>query len=501
MDSFGHLVTGLGIALTAQNLLWCFIGCLWGSIVGVLPGLGPLAGMTLLLPLTYHLDPTGAVIMLSGIFYGAMYGGSTTSILMRIPGEAASVVTCIDGYEMARNGRAGAALAIAALGSFVGGVASVIGLMLVAPALSQAMLSIGPPAEFVMLTTALLVSALASSGTVLKSLMMIVLGLLLAMVGNDPLTATPRFTGGSLALADGLSFSALAIGLFGISEMLASLRQKAPERPTAPRLAELLPTWAELRQCIGPFGRGSVIGFAFGVVPGVGHIVSTFAAYAVEKFLSKTPEQFGRGAIAGVAAPETANNATTGAAMIPLLTLGIPAIPVTAVLLAALSVHNVQPGPMLVTERPDVFWGLIASMLIGNVILLILNLPLVGLFVTILRTPLAYLAPIVLVICMIGVYAVRGSGLDLVLMLAAGVAGYALRGYGFDLTPLLLAFVLGDRIEVSFRRALMISDGDVSIFWAGPAARVFLALFAAIVLTMAVSAVVRRRGGKTSTAP
>ena len=495
MDAFGHLLQGLAIAATPQNLLWCFIGCLWGSIVGVLPGLGPMAGMTLLLPLTFHLDPAGAVIMLSGIFYGAMYGGSTTSILMRIPGEAASVVTCIDGYEMTKKGRAGAALTIAAMGSFVGGVFSVIGLMFVATWLANAMLAIGPAAEAIMLVATLLVAGAVASSTLPKTLAMLALGLLVAFIGNDPLTATPRFTFGSLTLSDGLSFTAMAIGLFGISEMLMSLREDAGEPPKAPKLAEMLPTRDELRQSVGPIARGSVIGFFFGVVPGVGHIVSTSASYSLEKAISKTPEEFGRGAVAGVAGPETANNATTGAAMIPLLILGIPAIPVTAVLLAALTVHNVQPGPMLIVERPDVFWGLIASMLIGNVILVILNLPLVGMFVTLLRTPKAYLAPLVLLICIIGVYSVKGSAIDLVVMFAAGVIGYVLRRFEFDLVPFLFAFVLGDRIEVSFRRALMVSDGDISIFWKGPAAQLFLVVLISIIVYIAAKRFIRRRWG------
>lgn len=495
MEAFGHLLQGLAIAATPQNLLWCFIGCFWGSIVGVLPGLGPMAGMTLLLPLTFHLDPTGAVIMLSGIFYGAMYGGSTTSILMRIPGEAASVITCIDGYEMTKRGRAGAALTIAAVGSFVGGVFSVIGLMLVAAWLARAMLAIGPAAEFVMLAATLLIAGAVAASTLPKTLSMIVLGLLLAMVGNDPLTATPRFTFGALHVADGLSFTALAIGLFGISEMLMSLRAAEHEAPRAPKLRELLPTREEARESVGPIARGSLIGFLFGVVPGVGHIVSTSASYSIEKAISRTPEKFGHGAVAGVAGPETANNATTGAAMIPLLILGIPAIPVTAVLLAALTVHNVQPGPLLVAERPDVFWGLIASMLIGNVMLVILNLPLVGMFVSLLRTPRSYLVPLVLLVCILGVYSVRGSAFDLVVMLAAGVVGYVLRRFEFDLVPFLFAFVLGDRIEVSFRRALMISEGDPAIFWTGPAARLFLAALVVVVLYMIFSAFVRRRSG------
>jgi putative tricarboxylic transport membrane protein len=493
MEAFSHLMGGLSIALQPKYLLYCFIGCFWGSIVGVLPGLGPLAGMALLLPLTYTLDPTGAIIMLSGIFYGAMYGGSTTSILMRIPGEAASVVTCIDGYEMARNGRAGAALSIAAIGSFVGGVLSVLGLMLLAPAVADAMLAIGPAAEFTILATALVISMFAATGPIIKTLAMVALGLCLAMVGLDPLTATPRFTFGSLNLSDGFNFAAIAIGLFGVSEILMSFGQTIKDRPKAPPLREMLPNRQELRDSAAPMVRGSGIGFLFGIVPGVGHIVSTFASYAVEKALSKKPEQFGKGAVAGVAGPETANNATTGAAMIPLLVLGIPAIPVTAVLLSALTVHGVQPGPQLIANNPQIFWGLIASMLVGNLMLVILNVPLVGLFVSMLRMPYGYLAPMVLLICVIGVYSLKASSFDLGVMLAAGFAGFALRRGGFDLAPLLLAFVLGDRIEINFRRALTISDGDPMIFLKGPAAQGALAMLVVVLVGIVLLRMRQRR--------
>jgi putative tricarboxylic transport membrane protein len=497
MEVLTHLANGLAIAAQPKYLLYCFIGCFWGTIVGVLPGLGPLAGMALLLPLTFSLDPSGAVIMLSGIFYGAMYGGSTTSILMRIPGEAASVVTCIDGYEMARNGRAGAALTIAALGSFFGGVVSVIGLMLLAPTVAQAMLSIGPAAEFTILVSALLISLFAASGPVIKTIAMVLLGLVLAMIGLDPLTATPRFTFGSLELSDGLNFAAIAIGLFGVSEILMSFGQNVNERPKAPKMREMVPTRQELKDSIAPSIRGSFIGFVFGIVPGVGHIVSTFSSYAVEKSLSKTPEMFGKGAVAGVAGPETANNATTGAAMIPLLVLGIPAIPVTAVLLSALTIHGVQPGPMLIADHPEIFWGLIASMLIGNLMLVILNLPLVGIFVSMLRLPYGYLAPVVLLTCIIGVYSMKASSFDLLVMIFAGLAGYALRRGGFDIAPLLLAFVLGDRIEINFRRAMTISEGDLAIFIKGPAAQVSLAVVVVVTLVVVLYRMRKRiSGGK-----
>lgn len=480
MESFGHLMNGFAVALTPANLLLCLVGCFWGTIVGVLPGLGPLAGMALLLPLTFGLDPAGAVIMLAGIFYGAMYGGSTTSILLRVPGEAASIVTCIDGHEMARKGRAGSALTIAAVGSFVGGSLSILGLMVAAPMLAEAMLKVGPAAETVLMATALLVVAFVSTGPAIKTLAMVLAGLALGTVGLDQLTATPRFIFGSLELIDGMSFVALAIGLFGISELLLSLDERLSQRPKTPTLRELLPTAAEAREAAPAVLRGSGIGFVFGLVPGVSHIVSTFVTYAVEKRLSKHPEEFGKGAVAGLAGPETANNATTGAAMIPLLVLGIPAIPATAILLSALMVHNVQPGPMLLVERPDVFWGLVASMYIGNAILLLLNLPLVGLFVSLLRTPMGYLAPLVMVVCMIGVFSVKASSFELAVMAAAGVAGYLLRKFRYDVAPLLLAMVIGDRMEVGFRRALTISQGDYAIFTQGAAVQLFLGILALV---------------------
>lgn len=470
----GFLADGFAVALRPDNLLYCFIGCLWGTVVGVLPGLGPLAGLTLLLPLTYALEPSSAMIMLAGIFYGAMYGGSTTSILLRIPGEAASVITCIDGHEMAKQGRAGPALVVAGVGSFVGGTLSVVGLMLFAPMLAKLMLEVGPAAEFFLMAFALLVMSLIGSGPVLKTIAMILLGLLVATVGLDPITAFPRFTFGSIHLSEGISFLAMALGLFGISEILLNVEKISSVKPIRPTLRSLIPRWSDLREATPAVGRGSVIGFLFGVVPGISHVISTFVSYAVEKRFSKHPEQFGKGAIAGVAGPETANNATTGSAMIPLLVLGIPAIPATAILLSAMMIHGVQPGPELISKHPDVFWGLIASMYIGNVMLLMLNLPLVGLFVNLLRVPYAYLAPTVLLICVIGIYSVKASSNEVLVMVLFGLLGYVLRKLTFDVAPLLLAIVLGDRMEVSFRRALIISDGDYWGLLRGGASKVFV---------------------------
>lgn len=473
-DSLHLLANGFAVILNPHSLACCALGAFWGTVVGVLPGLGPLAGMTLLLPLTFALQPVDAVVMLAGIFNGAMYGGSTTSILMRVPGEAASIITCIDGYEMAKQGKAGRALFIAAFGSFIGGTVSVMGLMLIAPPLAEAMLQVGPPVEFTLMTVALVILALASTGPALRTIAMIALGLLIGAVGLDPLTAWPRFTFGSMELADGVDFLSIAIGLFGVSEIFANLDSATPLRPFAPRFRDLLPRLADIRESAPAIGRGTLIGFLFGIVPGVSHILSTFTSYAIEKRFARHPEEFGHGAIAGVAGPETANNATTGSAMIPLLVLGIPSIPATALLLSALMVHGVQAGPLLMVEHPDVFWGLIASMYVGNVILLILNVPLVSLFVSLLRIPYGYLAPTVLLICMIGVYSTNGSGLDLWLMIGFGVLGYILKRFDFDPTPLLIAVVLGERIEVSFRRSLTISDGDFSIFVTGTSGSVLI---------------------------
>jgi putative tricarboxylic transport membrane protein len=423
--------------------------------------------------------------MLTGIFYGAMYGGSTTSILVRLPGEAASIVTCIDGHEMAKQGRAGPALVVAAIGSFVGGTVSVIGLMLFAPPLAKVMLQIGPAAEFALMVLALLVLAFVSGGAPLKTFMMVITGLLISTVGVDLITAYPRFTFGQIQLTEGISFVAIALGLFGVSEILINLEEIAKVKVIRPTLASLVPRLADLRASAPAMARGTVIGFVFGFIPGISHVISTFVSYAVERKFDKHPETFGTGRIEAVAGPETANNATTGSAMIPLLVLGIPAIPATAILLSALQIHGVQPGPELVSKHPDVFWGLIASMYIGNLVLLVLNLPLVGLFVNLLRVKYAYLAPGVLLVSMIGIYSVNSNANEIVIMGVFGVVGYILRKAKFDPAPLLLAIVLGDRLEVSLRRALTISNGDWWILLQGAMSKIFVAAVILLALLQA----------------
>jgi len=474
MDVLNNLLTGFATAITLKNIYLCFIGCLWGTIVGVLPGIGPVAGITLLIPVTFGLDATGAIIMLAGIYYGAMYGGSTTSILMNIPGESASVITCLDGYQMARKGRGGAALFISAFGSWIGGTLSIIGLMLLAPVLADFATKFGPPEMFSIFVIAfILLSSLGSN--FFTTMPVVLLGLLLASVGMDPLTGVLRFTHGVKNLYDGIGFIAVAMGAFGMGEVLASTQESTSGRTVQKvRLRELLPTRKELRASWGPIFRGSGIGFFVGILPGSAHIVSSFLSYLVEKRLAKRPEEFGTGRIEGVAGPETANNAASGGAMIPFLGLGIPTGPPAAVMMIALLIHGIRPGPLFISEQPLIFWGLIASMYLGNVILLILNLPLVSIFVNMLRVPFRILFPIILLICLIGTYTINLETFDLMVLLFAGVLGYLFRSWNIEIAPLVLAMILWPAAEVSFRQSLMRSGGSFSIFVDSPIALVLL---------------------------
>lgn len=499
MDTLQSLLYGFSVGLTPMNLLYCALGVLLGTIVGVLPGIGPLGGITLLLPTTFGMEPTSAIIMLAGIYYGAMYGGSTTSILVNIPGEAASVVTCFDGYQMARKGRAGPALSIAALGSYIAGTLSILGLMLLAPVLARLALRFGPPEQFALMVFGLLILAYMGTGSVLKALMMIILGLGLSTVGIDHLSGFTRFTHGRVELGDGISFLAVAMGLFGVAEILVNVERTVVREVIKPKLSALLPTREDWRQSWGPILRGSGIGFLIGILPGAAHIISTFVSYAVEKRLSKHPEEFGSGRIEGVAGPEAANNAATGGAMIPFLALGIPSAPATATMMVALLIHGVKPGPLLMEQHPEVFWGLIASMYLGNLMLLILNLPLVGLFVNLLRVPHQYLFPAILLICFVGVYSVNLSATDLWIMAIFGIIGYVLRKLAFDPAPIVLAMVLGPMMEQALRQALMMSRGEFGIFLSRPIAGGMLAA-AALLLVFHLVSVLRhahaRRNGK-----
>jgi putative tricarboxylic transport membrane protein len=470
VEILNNLSIGFATALAPDVLVYAFVGCLVGTLVGVLPGVGPLAGISLLLPVTFGLNATSAIVLLAGIYYGAMYGGSTTSILMRIPGEAASVMTCIDGYAMTQKGRGGAALAIAAVGSFVAGTLSIVALMLLAPPLAEFALRFGPPENFALLVLGLLVLAYMTSGPITRSLTMAALGLLLGMVGMDTMTGLFRFEYGLSELGDGIGIVPVAVGLFGISEILISAGRATKVDVRAPRLRELLPNRQEWRRSAAPIGRGTVLGFLIGIIPGPGHIISSFVSYSIERRLSKTPERFGHGAIEGVAGPESANNSATSGALVPMLALGLPSGAVPAIMLAAMMIHGIAPGPLLIQEQPAMFWGVIASMYVGNVVLLILNLPLVGVFVNILRIPYSYLYPSILAFATLGVYAVNNSVVDVWIMAGAGVVGYILRKLDYEIAPIILGLVLAPMLELNFRQSLAMSAGDYTIFFTRPIA-------------------------------
>ena len=482
LETLANLGLGFSVALSPPVLLYAFVGTVVGTLVGVLPGVGPLAGISLLLPATYGLDATRAIVMLAGIYYGAMYGGSTTSILMRIPGEAASVMTCIDGYAMARKGRAGAALAIAAVGSYVAGTVSIVALMFLAPPLAGLALRFGPPEYFALLLLGLLVLAYMSGGSMLRALAMAALGLLFGMVGIDQMSGYFRFAYGVVELGDGIGIVPVAVGLFGLAEILATAGQPTPPAVIKPRLRELLPSRREWGESAAPIGRGTVLGFLIGVIPGSAHIISSFVSYAIERKLSKRPEEFGKGAVAGVAGPESANNSATSGAFVPMLALGVPSGPIPAVMLAAMMVHGVSPGPFLIKQQPELFWGFIASMYVGNLVLLILNLPLVGLFVNLLRVPYPILYPSILVFSVLGVYAVNGSVVDVWIMLLMGALGYVLRKLDFETAPIVLGVVLAPMIEMALRQSLAMSDGRYAIFVTRPIAATLLAVGAVLLL-------------------
>jgi putative tricarboxylic transport membrane protein len=476
MDVFGGLLSGFAVALTPLNLLFGFLGAVIGTIIGILPGLGPLGTMALLLSLTYGLDPTAGMILFAGIYFGAMYGGSTTSILLNIPGEAASVITVIEGYQMARRGRAGAALAVAAIGSFVAGTISLVGLSLIAPSLARAALTFGPPEYFTVALVGLVIMSRLTGGELVRSLLMIAIGLALGTVGMETVAGYMRYTFKQPLLAQGIDFLPVAMGLFGISEVLVTVEEEGGSRQLQKvRFRELWPTLVEWKRSFWPIIRGSFIGFFVGLVPGPSPVISTMVSYSVERKLDKYGE-FGKGSIEGVAGPEAANNASVGAAYIPLMALGIPFTPVMAVVMAVLIINGISPGPLLMQERPDLFWGVIASMYIGNFMLLIFNLPLVGLFANIIRTPLYLLMPIVMLLCLIGVYSVNASLLDLWLMIGFGALGYLLRRLKYELAPMILALVLGPMMERSFREAMMISRGDLAIFLTRPISATILAV-------------------------
>lgn len=482
MTTFHDLMGGFSVALTPQHLLLALVGCLLGTLIGVLPGVGPVAGVALLIPFTYSLDPAGAIIMLAAIFYGTQYGGTITSVLLNTPGEASSAITCIDGYEMTRRGRAGAALTIAALGSFIGGTVATIGLIAAAQPLAKLGLRIGPPEFFALMVLGIsLLTGLAGRSFV-KALISGALGLLLAMVGIDPVAGLPRFTFGQAHFFDGVSFVAILVGLFGLSELLAS-SGSGGERVKTPGMRQLLPSRTELRRSGAPMARGTVIGLVLGLIPGMTGSISSLLSYGAERKVSRFRSEMGRGAIEGVAGPETANNAHSIGALVPLFTLGIPASPTIAVLTGAFLMNGLTPGPRLFTEHPDVAWGLIASLFIGNIILLVLNVPLVRLWTAILAIPEAALTGLIVSFLVIGTYTINGSSIDILVMVAAGLLGLAFRKYDIPLAPLVLTLILGPLMESSLRESLDISRGDFSIFWSRPISLTVLLIALAIVMT------------------
>jgi putative tricarboxylic transport membrane protein len=476
-----------------MNLMYCFVGVLMGTLVGVLPGLGPTAAIALLLPVSFHIPPVSTIIMLAGIYYGAMYGGSTTSILVNIPGEAASVITCLDGYQMAIKGRAGPALGIAAFGSFIAGTIGVVGIMLVAPPMAKFALAFGPAEYFSLLLMGIVVIIYMSSGSILKDLLSAMFGLLLGTIGMDSISGTQRLTFGILELSDGIGFIPAVMGLFGVSEILMNVERAVVTTLVTDKVKNLLPTREDWKESFWPIMRGTVLGFFMGVLPGPAPVISTYSSYALEKRLSKTPEKFGTGHIAGVAGPEAANNAASSGAMIPLFTLGIPANSVIAVLLGAFMIHGLQPGPMFITKHPDVFWAAIVSMYLGNVMLLVLNLPLIPLWVKVLKVPYTILFPLILVFCLIGVYSLNFSQVEIALMIGFGVLGYLMKKYKFDMPPLILALVLGPMIENNLRLSLLMSQGDPTTFLRRPLSAAFMAVSAVLIILSMVPGLKKRR--------
>jgi len=464
-----NLVTGFSIALSWANLAYCFLGVLVGTLIGVLPGIGPGATISLLMPVTLHLNPTSAIIMLSGIFYGAMYGGSTTSILVNLPGEASSVVTCIDGYQMARQGRAGPALGIACFGSFIAGTFSVLGLMLAAPALAKTALRFGPPEYFSLMFLAFSILIYLSSGSPLKAIVISVVGIFLGAIGTDFIVGSQRFSYGSLTLSDGLGLVPVVMGLFGVADVMESLEgQMGKTAVLQSKFKNLLPSLRDWKESIGSILRGTILGFLLGLLPGGGAIIASFVSYAVEKRVAKNPEKFGQGAIQGVAGPESANNAGVGGNFIPLMALGIPCTVASALILGALMMHGVRPGPMLMQEYPHLFWGVIASMYVGNAMLLVLNLPLIGLWVRILTIPYRILFPLILLFCVIGVYSLGNNVWDIVVMVIFGIIGYLMRKFKYEASPFVFALVLSAIMENSFRQSLLMSEGSFDIFFTRP---------------------------------
>ncbi|RJE82365.1 tripartite tricarboxylate transporter permease [Paracoccus onubensis] len=494
MDLLNNLALGLQTTVQWHNLLYCFVGVFLGTAIGVLPGLGPLATIAMLLPLTFQMSsPESALIMLAGIYYGAQYGGSTTAILVNLPGETSSAVTALDGYQMARQGRAGVALAIAALSSFFAGTIATILIAIAATPMAALAFQFGPAEYFSLMILGLIAAVVLAHGSVLKALGMVILGLLLGMVGTDVNSGVPRYSFGLPQLVDGLEIAAIAIGVFGFAEVISNLDERRSGRPVTVPVGRLIPRLAELKEALLPAIRGTIFGSILGVLPGGGATLSSFTSYATEKKLSKKPENFGRGALAGVAGPEAANNAGAQTSFIPMLTLGLPSNPVMALMIAALMIHSIQPGPQVMTSNPVLFWGLIASMWIGNLMLVILNLPLVGLWVRMLQIPYRILFPSVLMFCVIGVFSMSNSTFDVWITLPFAALGYLWRRLGCEPAPLLLGMVLGPMMEEYLRRAMILSRGDWTVFVTEPLSCALLLLAAILILLVMLPSIRRTR--------
>jgi putative tricarboxylic transport membrane protein len=493
MDLFGNLALGFSVALTPLNLFYAFVGCVLGTLIGVLPGIGPVPTIAMLLPITYALPPVSALIMLAGIYYGASYGGSTTAILVNIPGEISSVVTVLDGYQMARQGRAGAALCVSALGSFFAGCVATVVIAAFAPPLVEVALKFDAAEYFSLMVLGLLSAVVLAHGSVLKAVLMIILGLLLGIVGTDVASGMARFSFEVPQLADGIGFVGLAMGLFAFAEIAVNLEQKSGHGIFTESVKGLWMTWTELKQVFPSILRGTALGSLLGILPGGGATLSAFASYTVEKKLAKDPSRFGKGAIEGVAGPESANNAGAQTSFIPLLTLGIPSNAVMALMIGALTMHNIQPGPQVMTKAPDLFWGLIASMWIGNLMLVVLNLPLIGIWIKLLQVPYRLLYPAILLVCTVGSYTTNNDMFEVWVAIAFGILGYIFAKLGCEPAPLLLGFILGPMLEENLRRALVLSRGDFTVFFRRPISLATLLMSAALLILIVVPAIRKRR--------
>jgi TctA family transporter len=487
MDILSNLALGFGVAVTLQNLVYCFIGAFLGTLIGVLPGIGPVATVAMLLPLTFNLPPATAMIMLAGIYYGAQYGGSTTAILINIPGESSSVVTTIDGHQMAKQGRAGPALGIAAIASFAAGSISTLVVALFSPPLAEIALNFQPADYFSLMVFGLVGAVVLARGSLRKAIAMVIVGLLLGLVGTDVNSGQQRFTLGIPALAEGISFAALAMGMFGVAEVIYNLEQRAAERQVViGSIGRVMPSLADLRQCLWSIARGTGLGALLGILPGGGALLASFAAYTIEKKVAREPKSFGHGDIRGVAAPEAANNAGAQTSFIPMLTLGVPSNPTMALMIGALMIQGIQPGPQAMLQRPELFWGLVASMWIGNLFLLLLNLPLVGLWVRLLAVPYRLLFPAILMFCCIGVFSINNNPFDLFQLVLFSALGYVLLKLGCEPAPLILGLVLGPMMEEYLRRALLISLGDPMVLITSPLSAAFLVASLVLLVSIAV---------------